>query len=159
MYLIDGLLRIYVIIFIQFIQFIRWLLPVSPQCTVLQDITTTPVPTAVSVAQQEPTSLSLGRTTASLAPGTPPLTLTVPPMSPTAKVILLITFSILVYNWDSNPEWLIMSATRKQASEKSFTYCCCCIEMSYSAKCFNYFVLRPAVWRWAGGVHRLHRIS
>lgn len=84
-----------VFIFILLAQYVHWLLPVSPQCTALLDITTTPVPTAVSAAQPEPTSLSLGRTTASLAPGTPPRTLTVPPTSPTAKVMLLITFSLI----------------------------------------------------------------
>ena len=75
--------------------FCRWtavyvFIPSVPsQCTVLLDITTTPAPTAVSAAQQEPTSLSLDRTTASPAQGTPPLTLMVPPMCLTAKVILL----------------------------------------------------------------------
>lgn len=66
--------------------FIQFLLCVLPQYTVLLDITTTLVPTAVSAAQQEPTSLSLGRTTASPARATPPLTLTEPPMFPIAKV-------------------------------------------------------------------------
>lgn len=68
---------------------LSWIPSVPPQCTVLLDITTTPAPTAVSAAQQEPTSLSLDRTTASPAQGTPPLTLMVPPMCPTAKVMLL----------------------------------------------------------------------
>ena len=119
MYLIDGLLCIYVVIFTWFTQFVYWLPPVPPQCTVLQDITTIPVRIAVSAAQPGPTSLSLGRTTASLVLGTPPLTLMVPPMSPTAKVILLITFSILVFNWDSYPELLM---TWKQASDEELYF-------------------------------------
>ncbi|CAF92403.1 unnamed protein product, partial [Tetraodon nigroviridis] len=56
------------------------------QSTVLLDITTTPVPTAASAAQQEPTSPSLGRTTASPAQETPPLISMAPPTCPTAKV-------------------------------------------------------------------------
>lgn len=77
--------------------FIHFLLSVPPQCTVLLDITTTPAPTAVSVAQQQPTSLSLGRTTASPARGTPPLTLTEPPMFLIAKVKFL-----NVYIWPAS---------------------------------------------------------
>lgn len=60
--------------------------PLPPQSTVLLDITTTPAPTAASAARQEPTSLSLDRTTASPVQETPPQTLMEPPMSPTAKV-------------------------------------------------------------------------
>lgn len=65
----------------------RFSLPgLPPQCTVLLAITTTPVHTAASAVQQEPTSPSLGRTTASPVRETPPLTSMEPPTSPTAKV-------------------------------------------------------------------------
>lgn len=60
--------------------------PVPPQSTVLLDITTTPAPTAASAAQREPTSPTLGRTTASPVRETPLLTLMEPPTSSTAKV-------------------------------------------------------------------------
>lgn len=57
-----------------------------PQSTVLLDITTTPAPTAASAAHREPTSPTLGRTTASPVRETPLLTLMEPPTSSTAKV-------------------------------------------------------------------------
>lgn len=58
----------------------------SLQSSALQDITTTPAPTAASAAPLAPTRGSLARTTAWPVRATQPRTLTAPPTSCSAKV-------------------------------------------------------------------------